>query len=310
MSDTSKYFSSFTVKPIKEVDDCNVLEVKFTNTSTMKATFSILKEFVNNVPIIFTKSEIQIKTFDQIIKNLMIDVNIEGAKLDGYKCIYEQIYVMLDMKFLCSLFSSSVADDILRIYIKNSNYNTGNVDKINIEFIKKDNKQKTEYELICSIPDHTRFTSGGRIDILSPTMKYNNCEDIIRNNTFRISMEYSDFQDIIKDINNICSVGSGGTQTPTRITITKNKITFVSSKVVNGTQTIERLIQPDKIIYDDKNAAVIIERNYNIRGLTHMSKLGNNCNSVELIFGDNLPLLLKYSMGSIGHIYIVLNFSG
>jgi len=130
----------------------------------------------------------------------------------------------------------------------------------------------------------------------------------IRDSEFEavVTMEASGFQKIIRDMSNICDTVNiifvDGTTNKNTL-IFQGKGEFASQKTVLQAKEPE----PDTNDERDNTKELIIQGTYDLRNLSLFSKLSNLCTNIDLFMKNNFPLIIKYQIANLGHIYLVIS---
>ena len=59
-------------------------------------------------------------------------------------------------------------------------------------------------------------------------------------------------------------------------------------------------------IVEKKNPTQIIQGEFSLKNLSYFIKCTNLCNQIEIYLGNNLPLIIKYDVASLGEIKLCL----
>lgn len=128
----------------------------------------------------------------------------------------------------------------------------------------------------------------------------------IQNSEFEavVTMQSNDFQKIIRDMSNICDTvniafidGPGSRNT----LIFQGKGEFASQKTVLQAKESDT----SEILGESKD--LIIQGTYDLRNLSLFSKCSNLCQNIDLFMKNNYPLIIKYQIANLGHVYLVLS---
>jgi proliferating cell nuclear antigen len=184
------------------------------------------------------------------------------------------------MFHLFKLINSIDNDDTLTIYIEESEYSDGIVDYLGLKFENGEIKQCKNQKLKLIEPDEEE------LDV--PEVPFSSI----------INLPSTDFQKIIRDLSNISErleIKSVGNEL-----IFKCQGPFASCEV--------RRSESDGIMEFVKNegSSKIIQGEFSLKNLGYFIKCTNLCGSIEMYLENDLPLIVKYSVASLGEIKLCL----
>ena len=171
-------------------------------------------------------------------------------------------------------------DDTLSMYIENSDYHDGIVSHLGLQYDNGDIKQCYSQKLRLIEPDTE--------ELVVPDIEYSTV----------INLPSADFQKIIRDLNGISdrieikSVGND--------LIFSCEGNFASSRILRSESDgyMEFIQKPD--------ASVVIQGEFSLKSLCHFIKCTPLCTHLEMYLGNDLPLIVKYDVASLGEIKLCL----
>jgi proliferating cell nuclear antigen len=171
-------------------------------------------------------------------------------------------------------------EDTLSMYIDRSDYHDGVVSHLGLQYDNGNIKQCYSQKLRLIDPDTE--------ELMVPDVEYSTV----------INMPSTDFQKIIRDLNGISdrieikSVGND--------LIFSCEGNFASSKILRSESdgNMEFLQKPD--------ASVVIQGEFSLKSLSHFIKCTPLCSHLEMYLGNDLPLIIKYDVASLGEIRLCL----
>jgi proliferating cell nuclear antigen len=171
-------------------------------------------------------------------------------------------------------------DDTLSMYIEKSDYNDGVVSHLGLQYDNGGIRQCYNQKLRLIEPDTE--------ELIVPDVEYSTV----------INLPSADFQKIIRDLNGISdrieikSVGND--------LMFSCEGNFASSKILRSESDgyMNFIQKPD--------ASVIIQGEFSLKSLSHFIKCTPLCTNLEMYLGNDLPLIVKYDVASLGEIKLCL----
>tara|TARA_B110000261_G_scaffold34069_1_gene39449 strand:+ start:7245 stop:8072 length:828 start_codon:yes stop_codon:yes gene_type:complete len=256
-----------------------VLEIKTVQIAPFRTLMTALKDILLETNITFEKDGMRIINMDKshtILAHLFLDAN----KFEHYYCKYPKIVIGVNMFHLFKLINSIDNDDTLTIYIEESEYSDGIVNYLGLKFENGDIQQSKNQKLKLIEPDEE--------ELELPSVQFSSV----------INLPSSDFQKIIRDLSNISGrleIKSVGNEL-----IFKCQGPFANCELSRTEMDgITEFVQKQ-----DKNT--IIQGEFSLKNLGYFIKCTNLCNSIEMYLENDLPLIVKYSVASLGEIKLCL----
>ena len=257
----------------------NVLEIKTIQISPVKTLMAALKDILLETNITFLKEGIRIINMDKshtILAHLFLD----ASNFEHYYCKYPKIVIGVNMFHLFKLINSIDTDDILSIFIEESEYSGGIVDNLGLKFENGEIKQCKIQKLKLIEPEEEE------LDV--PDVKFSSI----------INLPSGDFQKIIRDLSNISErleIKSVGNEL-----IFKCRGPFAEAEI----RRTESDGSMEFINKQDSNK--IIQGEFSLKNLGYFIKCTNLCSSIEMYLENDLPLVVKYAVASLGEIKLCL----
>ena len=264
---------------VAEEKNKNVLEIKTIQIAPFRTLMTALKDILLETNITFCKEGIKIINMDKshtILAHLFLDAN----KFEHYYCKYPKIVIGVNMFHLFKLINSIDNDDTLTIYIEESEYSDGIVDYLGLKFENGDIKQQKNQKLKLIEPDEEE------LDV--PDVKFSSI----------LNMPSSDFQKIIRDLSNLSDrleIKSVGNELIFKCTGPFAKCEIRRSECDGN---MEFLKQQDE--------SEVIQGEFSLKNLGYFIKCTNLCGTIEMLLENDLPLVVKYAVASLGEIKLCL----
>jgi proliferating cell nuclear antigen len=257
----------------------NVLTIKTVQIAPFRTLMTALKDILLETNISFQPDGIRIINMDKS-HTILVHLFLEAKNFEFYECKKEKIVIGVNMFHLFKLINSIDNDDTLTIYIENGDYIDGFVSHLALKFENGDIKQRKIQKLRLIEPDQDEFPY--------PNVKFST----------EIMLPSSDFQKIIRDLScisdklEIKSVGSE--------LIFKCQGQFASAEIhraeLDG--SMEFIQKPD--------ATKITQGEFSLKNLSYFIKCTNLCQNIELYLENDLPLVVKYNVASLGCVKMCL----
>ena len=257
----------------------NVLTIKTVQISPFRTLMTALKDILLETNITFQDDGIRIINMDKS-HTVLAHMHLESDKFEFYECNPEKIVIGVNMFHLFKLINSIDNDDTLTIYIENEDYNDGVVSHLALKFENGDIKQCKTQKLRLIEPDPE--------DLVYPDVKFSSI----------INLPSSDFQKIIRDLSVISDkleIKSVGNEL-----IFKCNGQFASAEIHRA----ESDGSMDFILKQDSSK--IIQGEFSLKNLGYFIKCTNLCAQIEVYLENDLPLVVKYNVASLGQIRLCL----
>ena len=252
-----------------------LLNIKTIQASTFKQVVDALKEILMDVNLEIDETGIKIVAMDNT-HIVLIHLKLEADKFEQYYC-EKKIYVGINMLRLHALIKTITNNDILSLYILKDDPNS-----LGITIDNNDKNFKTNYKL--SVLD---------IDILNIQIPPVDFHTII-------SMPSSYLQKIIRDMHNLAeyiefrNIGDK--------LILSCKGDFCTQETIMGTDKSQSIT----IKKNDESEHEIIQGIFSLKYLSIFTKCTNLSNTVEIYLKNNYPIILRYTIASLGEIKLCL----
>lgn len=250
-----------------------IMELKTVQTNAFKTLTEALKEILTDANIEFTDSAMKIITMDPT-QTILVHLKLEKDNFESYYCKHK-IFIGVNMLNFFKLIRTLTNNDALTLFIEEGNTNLLG---IRIENGEK-NSLTTYYLNLIEVDEASYQIPPAQFEsiITMPSGEFNKiCRDMIN----------------LADVIEIKSVGSQ--------LIFSCKGEFASQETIIG-ETNNGLNFVKSTTEDN-----IIQGYYNLKHLVLFTKCTNLCNSIEMYMKNNFPIVIKFSVGSIGSLKLAL----
>ena len=255
----------------------NVLTLKTVQIAPFRTLMTALKDILLESNITFQPDGMRIINMDKS-HTILVHLFLKAENFEIYECKHEKIIIGVNMFHLFKLINTIDNDDTLTMYIEKSDYSDGVVNNLCLRFENGDIKQCKIQKLRLIEPDPEE------LDI--PNVTFSSI----------INLPSSDFQKIVRDLSCISErieIKSVGNEL-----IFKCKGSFATAEV--------RRAESDGNMEFIQNTKKIIQGNFSLKNLSYFIKCTNLCNQIEMYLENDLPLVVKYSVASLGDIKLCL----
>jgi proliferating cell nuclear antigen len=257
----------------------NVLTIKTVQIAPFRTLMTALKDILLETNITFQPDGIRIINMDKS-HTILAHLYLAAQNFEFYECKQEKIIIGVNMFHLFKLINSIDNDDTLTIYIENADYFDGIVSYLALKFENGDIKQcKTQkLKLIEPEPEELEY----------PDVTFSSI----------INLPSADFQKIIRDLSCISDkleIKSVGNEL-----IFKCQGQFASAEIhrAESDGSMGFIMKPD--------SSTVIQGEFSLKNLGYFIKCTNLCSQIEMYLENDLPLVVKYDVASLGSIRLCL----
>jgi len=256
-----------------------VLEIKTVQIAPVRTLMTALKDILLETNIIFKPDGIKIVNMDKSHTTLA-HLFLFAEKFELFYCRYPKIVIAVNMFHLFKLINTIDNDDTLTMYIEEADYHEGVVDYLGLKFENGDIKQ-------CKIQ---------KLKLIEPEQEELHVPDVPFSSV--INLPSTDFQKIIRDLSNISE--------RLEIKSVGNELIFKCEGPF-ATAEIRRSESDGNMEFLKKQGpSHIVQGEFSLKNLGYFIKCTNLCNTIEMYLENDLPLIVKYSVASLGEIKLCL----
>jgi len=248
------------------------MELKTVQTGAFKTMTEALKEILTDANIEFTDNSMKIITMDPT-QTILVHLKLEKENFEYYHCKHK-IFIGINMLNFFRLIKTLTNNDTLTLFIEEDNTNL-----LGIRIENGEKNSLTNYYLNLIEVDETTYQI--------PPAQF---ESII-------TMPSSEFNKICRDMMNISEIieiKSVGSQL-----IFSCKGEFAQQETIIGETS-------NGLNFVKTNSDNIIQGYYNLKHLVLFTKCTNLCNSIEMYMKNNFPIVIKFTVGSLGNLKLCL----
>jgi proliferating cell nuclear antigen len=259
--------------------DGNVLTIKTVQIAPFRTLMTALKDILLETNITFEPDGIRIINMDKS-HTILAHLYLESHNFEMYECKKEKIIIGVNMFHLFKLINTIDNDDTLTIYIENSDYVDGIVSHLALKFENGEIKQcKTQkLRLIEPEPEELQY----------PDVKFSSI----------INLPSADFQKIIRDLSCISD--------KLEIKSVGNELIFKCSGQFASAEIHRAESDGSMGFILKQDSSKVIQGEFSLKNLGYFIKCTNLCQQIEVYLENDLPLVVKYDVASLGTIKLCL----
>jgi proliferating cell nuclear antigen len=260
--------------------DGNVLTIKTVQIAPFRTLMTALKDILLETNITFSPDGIRIINMDKS-HTILAHLHLAAQNFEFYECKKEKIIIGVNMFHLFKLINSIDNDDTLTIYIENNDYADGIVSHLALKFENGEIKQcKTQkLRLIEPEPEELHY----------PDVPFSSI----------INLPSADFQKIIRDLSCISD--------KLEIKSVGNELIFKCSGQFASAEIHRAESDGSMGFIQKQDSSKIIQGEFSLKNLGYFIKCTNLCQQVEMYLANDLPLVVKYDVASLGSIKLCLS---
>jgi proliferating cell nuclear antigen len=239
-----------------------------------------LKDILLETNITFQPDGIRIINMDKS-HTILAYLHLAAKNFEFYECKKEKIIIGVNMFHLFKLINSIDNDDTLTIYIENGDYVEGVVSHLALKFENGEIKQCKTQKLRLIEPEPE--------ELVYPNVKFSSI----------INLPSADFQKIIRDLSCISD--------KLEIKSVGNELIFKCSGQFASAEIHRAESDGSMGFVLKQDSSKIIQGEFSSKNLGYFIKCTNLCSQIELYLENDLPLVVKYNVASLGEIKLCLS---
>jgi proliferating cell nuclear antigen PCNA len=253
-----------------------ILWVRTTQSGIIKTLVEALKESIIETNIRVSKSMLRINEYDEQHKRVLIDMKLYCEKFEEFRVSKDYVF-RVDIQNLYKLIKTMPTNSIITFFLEQpTNTEESDPGELGVIIENTEKQTKTTYKLtlpnVSSIKDY-RFDENAEYESIDLSSTY--------------------FQKLCKDM---------------KILSNKIEIKLVGDHLyLDGKSdfaTQETKIKINKVSSDD---STVIQGIFGLDDITSFTKCSYLSKTMSLMLKNNLPLCLKYDIGSLGFIKIYIS---
>ena len=257
----------------------NVLTIKTVQIAPFRTLMTALKDILLETNITFEPDGMRIINMDKS-HTILVHLFLAAQHFEFYECKKDKIIIGVNMFHLFKLINTIENDETLTIYIENSDYVDGIVSYLSLKYENGEIKQCKTQKLRLIEPDPE--------ELQYPDVTFSSI----------INLPSADFQKIIRDLSCISE--------KLEIKSVGNELIFKCSGQFASAE-IHRAESDGSMSFTLKqDSSKIIQGEFSLKNLGYFIKCTNLCQQIEVYLENDLPLVVKYNVASLGEIKLCL----
>lgn len=262
----------------------NILTIQTVQISAFRTLMTALKDILLETNITFTKEGIKIINMDKS-HTVLAHLALYADRFESYECKHDKIIIGVNMLHLFKLINTIDNDDTLTIYIEESDYTDGVVQYLGLKFENGQIKQQKIQKLRLIEPELE--------ELAIPDVTFSSV----------LNMPSADFQKIIRDLSCI----SDKIEIRSIATHDGAELIFKCSGGFAQAEIIRAETDGSMEYIQKQETSKIIQGEFSLKNLSYFIKCTNLCNQIEMYLDNDLPLVVKYNVASLGEIKLCLS---
>ena len=257
----------------------NVLTIMTIQIAPFRTLMTALKDILMETNITFEPDGMRIINMDKS-HTVLVHLFLDAAKFEFYECKKDKIIIGVNMYHLFKLINTIENEETLTIYIENADYADGIISYLTLKYDNGDIKQCKTYKLRLIEPDPE--------ELQYPDVAFSSI----------INLPSTDFQKIIRDLSSLSE--------KLEIKSVGNELIFKCSGPFASSE-IHRAESDGSMSFSLKqDSSKIIQGEFSLKNLSYFIKCTNLCQQIEVYLENDLPLVVKYNVASLGEIKLCL----
>jgi proliferating cell nuclear antigen len=257
----------------------NVLTVQTVQIAPFRTLMTALKDILLETNITFEPDGMRIINMDKS-HTILVHLFLSAQNFEFYECKKDKIIIGVNMFHLFKLINTIENDETLTIYIENSDYVDGIVSYLSLKYENGEIKQcKTQ-----------------KLRLIEPDPEELQCPDVTFSSI--INLPSADFQKIIRDLSCISE--------KLEIKSVGNELIFKCSGQFASAEIHRAESDGSMGFISKQDSSKIIQGEFSLKNLGYFIKCTNLCQQIEVYLENDLPLVVKYNVASLGSIRLCL----
>jgi proliferating cell nuclear antigen len=257
----------------------NVLTIKTVQIAPFRTLMTALKDILLETNITFEPDGMRIINMDKS-HTILVHLFLSAQNFEFYECKKDKIIIGVNMFHLFKLINTIENDETLTIYIENSDYVDGIVSYLSLKYENGEIKQCKTQKLRLIEPDPE--------ELQYPDVTFSSI----------INLPSADFQKIIRDLSCISD--------KLEIKSVGNELIFKCSGQFASAEIHRAESDGSMGFISKQDSSKIIQGEFSLKNLGYFIKCTNLCQQIEVYLENDLPLVVKYNVASLGVIRMCL----
>ena len=257
----------------------NVLTIKTVQIAPFRTLMTALKDILLETNITFEPDGMRIINMDKS-HTILVHLFLAAQNFEFYECKKDKIIIGVNMFHLFKLINTIENEETLTIYIEHSDYVDGIVSYLTLKYENGEIKQCKTQKLRLIEPDPE--------ELQYPDVTFSSI----------INLPSTDFQKIIRDLTCISE--------KLEIKSVGNELIFKCSGQFASAEIHRAESDGSMGFISKQDSSKIIQGEFSLKNLGYFIKCTNLCQQIEVYLENDLPLVVKYNVASLGSIRLCL----
>jgi proliferating cell nuclear antigen len=260
-------------------DSTNVLTIKTIQIAPFKTLMTALKDILIETNIVITPQGLRIVNMDKT-HTILVHISLPASNFEFFECKKEKIVIGVNMTNFHKLINTIDCDDTLVLYIEDGDYDDGVVQSLGMRFENGNIRQCKTQKL--------RLIEADADELEYPNVTFSS----------ELVMPSNDFQKIVRDLSAISDtieIKSFGDELIFKVAGCFAEAEVHRYETDGGVEFIKK-----------QDSAVVNQGIFSLKNLGYFIKCTNLCSQIELYLENDMPLVVKYNVASLGEIKLCL----
>ena len=258
----------------------NILTIQTVQISPFRTLMTALKDILLETNIIFQPDGLRIINMDKS-HTILVHLFLPAQNFEFYECKKDKIIIGVNVFHLFKLINTIDNDDTLTMYIENADYVDGIVSHLALKFENGEIKQRKTQKLKLIEPEQE--------ELEYPDVKFSSV----------INLPSADFQKIIRDLSCISD--------KLEIKSVGNELIFKCCGQFASAEIHRAESDGGMEFISKQDSSKIVQGEFSLKNLGYFIKCTNLCGQIEIYLENDLPLVVKYDVASLGVIRLCLS---
>jgi len=255
------------------MDDKYIVEIKTVQSSAFRILIEALKEILTDANLELDNTGIKVMAMDSS-HTVLVHLKLNSENFESFYC-KNKVILGINMINLFKLIKTMGNNDTLTLYLEEENQSL-----LGIKIENSEKNSVTDYKLNLMDLNET--------NIQIPPATFESV----------ITMPSTDFQKICRDMHNLAD--------DIEIKSVGQQLLFSCKGDFAEQETCIGEANSGMSFLKNQNPDEIVQGVFALKHLVLFSKCTNLCNSIEIYLKNDYPLIIKYTVASLGHIKLCL----
>ena len=258
----------------------NIFTMQTVQISPFRILMTALKDILMETNITFQPDGIHIINMDKS-HTILVHLWLLSERFEFFEIKQSKIVIGVNMHHLFKVISQIESEDTLTICIEDEDYKEGIVTHLTIKFENGSKNQCKSQKLKLIEPEQE--------DLSYPDVKFSTI----------INFPSTDFHKIIRDVSSFSD--------KVEIKSVGNELIFKYSGQIIKEAEIRRGESDEMAFLLKQDSSKIIQGEFSIKNLNYFIKCTNLCSQIEIYLENDLPIVVKYKVASLGDLQLCLS---